>query len=613
MKKLVLFILIYFAMCFFFLTWVNAEMTISDDNADYTVTIPAKLSPGEIGSVVLNGLWSSEKQIVITVDKTITLVNELDVTERQTLNVYFNDIKANGNELETKMVSENISIEEMPQNILFGSWNAQLNYTIEIKDVPKLYNVLKNQEGIYTKKYTGEHQDSYTKTSTHDIYHYYAETDAIGTEILNKNNVIFANHCWQMIRTTDTGGVKLIYNGEPDNNGSCGTNRGTHVGYSTISVQTLNSNYYYATDYIYDSSTSTFSLSGNKTLSTWNDSTYNDLIGNYTCMLSNESETCTELYLIESYYNSTQANIIIINSNSHYSQFGTMKFNLNHDSAAYVGYMYGDVYISNAIYNNNTINYHYGESVTYSNGTYTLVNPKTFASVPDPSELSNNHYICLTQNSSTCESVGYVHYYQNNTSSMYYIILKPGETDINTAFNNMLNKNITSSAIKNAVESWYEKYLLKYNEYIEQDTIYCFDRSVYSINGWNPNGGTVADYLYFKNYDISKDLGCTNNIDKFSVNNINAKLKYSVGLATSPELNLLNNQKITTTNIAYWLASPYSYTHFNAHVRYVYNTGEIKYKYVSASDSGVRPVISLNSNIEYISGDGSTLKPYVIE
>ncbi len=31
---------------------------------------------------------------------------------------------------------------------------------------------------------------------------------------VENNNVLFANKCWKMVRTTDTGGVKLIYNGE---------------------------------------------------------------------------------------------------------------------------------------------------------------------------------------------------------------------------------------------------------------------------------------------------------------------------------------------------------------------------------------------------------------
>ncbi len=57
----------------------------------------------------------------------------------------------------------------------------------------------------------------YTFASTKDDafpVHYYrgAVTD---------NNVKFAGLCWKIVRTTETGGVKLIYNGLPDENGYC--------------------------------------------------------------------------------------------------------------------------------------------------------------------------------------------------------------------------------------------------------------------------------------------------------------------------------------------------------------------------------------------------------
>ena len=38
---------------------------------------------------------------------------------------------------------------------------------------------------------------------------------------VENNNVKFANFCWKIVRTTETGGVKLIYNGEPNENGQC--------------------------------------------------------------------------------------------------------------------------------------------------------------------------------------------------------------------------------------------------------------------------------------------------------------------------------------------------------------------------------------------------------
>ena len=87
-----------------------------------------------------------------------------------------------------------------------------------------LYDVLKTEAetGTLVHEYTGEHKDSFTITGTENIYHWYAENndDESANTILDKNNVIFANYCWQILRTTDTGGVKLIYNGTIKN-GKC--------------------------------------------------------------------------------------------------------------------------------------------------------------------------------------------------------------------------------------------------------------------------------------------------------------------------------------------------------------------------------------------------------
>ena len=48
---------------------------------------------------------------------------------------------------------------------------------------------------------------------------------------VENNNVKFANFCWKMVRTTETGGVKLIYNGAPDENGACtATGSATTIG-----------------------------------------------------------------------------------------------------------------------------------------------------------------------------------------------------------------------------------------------------------------------------------------------------------------------------------------------------------------------------------------------
>ena len=129
-------------------------------------------------------------------------------------------------------------------SVLSVNLNILGNITVKKHYGKTLYEVLEREAaiGTYAKEYTGEHHDSFIEEPTKKIYHWYAPTTTAGntlaTEILDKNNVIFADHCWQMIRTTDTGGVKMVYNGEPENN-QCLDTRGTHVGYAPRTTESM--------------------------------------------------------------------------------------------------------------------------------------------------------------------------------------------------------------------------------------------------------------------------------------------------------------------------------------------------------------------------------------
>lgn len=101
-----------------------------------------------------------------------------------------------------------------------------------------------NGKGVYTR--AGTENDKYP------IYYYRGEVD--------NNHVKFAGFCWKAVRTTSTGGVKLIYDGVPDENGYC-NNTGED---STIGDSAFNSNYtspadvgyMYGTRYAYSSKSS---------------------------------------------------------------------------------------------------------------------------------------------------------------------------------------------------------------------------------------------------------------------------------------------------------------------------------------------------------------------
>ena len=70
------------------------------------------------------------------------------------------------------------------------------------------------------------------------------------------------------------------------------------------------------TDYTYDKTNNVFSISGTTEQATWSEANASGLIGKYTCKQATETGTCATLYLVESYYNTTSAYVIPLNSNS---------------------------------------------------------------------------------------------------------------------------------------------------------------------------------------------------------------------------------------------------------------------------------------------------------
>ena len=162
----------------------------------------------------------------------------------------------------------------------------------------------------------------YTTTNTENnvpVYYYRGAVD--------NNHVLFANFCWRIVRTTETGGVKLIYDGKPTN-GQCNNtkeattigniqfntnyNSPAYVGYmyntahtaSSKDITTLSGNIVFGNDATYDASTKKYTLKDTKTLtnpSNWNTeySNYTDKY-HYTCFSS--GTTCQSVYYIHAIY-----------------------------------------------------------------------------------------------------------------------------------------------------------------------------------------------------------------------------------------------------------------------------------------------------------------------
>ena len=376
----------------------------------------------------------------------------------------------------------------------------------------------------------GVYEIASTKNDTYPIYYYRGA--------VNNNNVRFGGFCWKAIRTTDTGGVKLIYNGTSDGSGNCTNTTGTNT------------------------------------------------------------------------------------------QIGTeSSFNSIYRSPEYVGYMNGSKYtmsyMSSSYFNTS---YVFGNNVTYSGGTYTLTSTMTSTGTwsTDYNTLNNNHYTCFTTGN-TCTNVYYV-YYTNNNIGAYYITLTNGNK-ISDAIDDMFNGsnvNATDSNAKTKIDSWYGTNLSSYTNYIE-DTIYCNDRSISQLNGWNPNGGDTTKYLFFNadtrsSIDYTPSLMCSRTLDRFTVSSSkgNGVLTYPVGLITNDELMYAGAKYYTdnttfylNTNQSYWTISPGYFGGYNAFIIFVNANGTIS-GYNCNNSFGLRPVISLKSTDVVASGDGTQTNPYVI-
>ncbi len=256
----------------------------------------------------------------------------------------------------------------------------------------------------------------------------------------------------------------------------------------------------------------------------------------------------------------------------------------------------------------------FGNSFTYSNGIYRLTNTKTVGNwANDYKKLNNYHYTCFNS-SGECSSLKYVYYANNNTA--YYVELTGGK-NINDVLNDMLsnnNLNKNNSSIKDFIDYWYEHNMTGYTTYLE-DTVFCNDRSISDKGGWNPDGGDLTSYLKFLSNGSTTDLTCRNSIDRFTVNaaNGNGNLIYPVGLLTKPELALAydTSKSPLTNNAFYWMMSPNFYEANYAH-GFASNPSGVAEDHGMSGQRGIRPVISLRSNIEYSIGDGTVNNPYII-
>ena len=509
---------------------------------------------------------------------------------------------------------------------------------------------------------TDDNSGIYTIASTvNDEYpvHYYRGN-------IDNNNVIFAGFCWKIVRTTSTGGVKLIYNGavketyssltsleqdkyinisndatypytyDTSTNKWTSTNK-THSTTGTISFSPAESNTYalvysvsseenYDKAYFYKDGTElgVYSGTASGTISLGELTSSSVIMVKYTKDSSASSGTDTVTFSLDK----ASGNLVkSCNNTGTGTQIGTSAFNSTYSSPADVGYMYGTRYTTSAKSAASTSKYVYGNDVTWDGTKYTLTGKYTSTSSWSNirTTLANKyHYTCLNT-TGECTEVCYIHYF-GDSSNIYCLTLSSGE-NIEDVKAEMFT-NTTNSTIKSTIDTWYENNMTNYTEKLE-DTIFCNDRSLYSgsLTGKDTNAGTSYSYfdVYNRRYNLYRpSVECSNESrDGFTVSTDsggNGKLIYPVGLLTADEImlaggnSIINSQYYLYTGSWYWTLSPSLFCYYDVHGFVVNANGLIDGEDVIVHKvGGVRPAVSLVPGARTTGGDGTVYNPYIIE
>ena len=150
---------------------------------------------------VNNGSLSSDK-LESLISKYIVLYTE-DGTTDDWVNGRTLFTTEEWNSLQENGISFKIKVEANE-----GIWVEDEKVLTKIISQKLFTNYVDSYDDIIKSNPTYQTQDTVDKNINKETVYYYT-----GDEAKDNANVLFAGYCWQIIRTTDNGGVRLIYNG----------------------------------------------------------------------------------------------------------------------------------------------------------------------------------------------------------------------------------------------------------------------------------------------------------------------------------------------------------------------------------------------------------------
>ena len=209
----------------------SVKLSKPGDKYEFTVdVVNAGDIDASVSAVSKTGLTEEQAKYV---DYTVTYSDGTDVAVKDLLNA-----SSTKNIKVSVSYKTDLNPEDLPSEDKVLSLQMEVTYVQAVKKVAtSLYSTIKKQavldntssefvtsstgidfsKGSSDTNGKGIYMLSSTKNDKNPIYYY---RGAIGINLVN-NNIVFANFCWKIIRTTETGGIKLLYNGKPDENGAC--------------------------------------------------------------------------------------------------------------------------------------------------------------------------------------------------------------------------------------------------------------------------------------------------------------------------------------------------------------------------------------------------------
>ena len=467
-------------------------------------------------------------------------------------------------EKETQNLSGSISVK------LKGTSSNNPSLTTEAEKTIPLYDYIKNNADTTTTI-------DFSKTSKQDNTNgIYMTTDTEGNVPVYyyrgnvDNRVIFANFCWRIVRTTETGGVKLIYDGMVK-----------EVYETTVPIE--ESSYINVSNdetypYIFDSTTKTW-VSTNKTDEETGVITFSvNTAGNYVLSYTMSSEEDCDIALF--YKNGTKLE--------------------EHSGAEEGQILLTGLTTSDII----TVEYTKDDSVSSGNDTVTFnIGKGVGESIKSCNNTGDNSTIGISMFNGSYDNAKYVGY-------MY------GSSIDDETYTH-------DSDIKTTIDNWYETNMTSYTSQLE-DTVFCNDRS------YTTSGSTLFFGAYTRLHtNKTPTLKCQNTKDKFTINtsNGNGALTYPVGLITADEMVYAGGKYYSSSSDAnssfylypgytgsyFWALSPYYIDYSTAYEFGLESDGYVYFATTGVTSRGVRPSVSLQPGIAMtVGGSGTAAEPFVI-